>query len=54
MDELWMEREALMDESVPAHDLAICFELAKPDVGFEKCQTYDEIWEVLHEVERAS
>lgn len=44
------ELTALLDEAVPAHDLALCFSYTLPDAGFEKCQTYDEIRAILTEM----
>jgi hypothetical protein len=48
MEELRLEIIALQDEAIPPHDLAICFELARPGVGFEACTTYEDIWNILH------
>lgn len=50
MDELRLELIALMDEALPAHDLALCFSYAVPDKGFETCETYDEIWKLIKEL----
>ena len=47
MDELRLEIEALLDESVPARDLGICFSLTLPNEGFEDVQTYEEIHDIL-------
>jgi hypothetical protein len=44
------ELTALMDEAVPARDLGYCFSLSLPDHGFENCETYDEIREILEEL----
>lgn len=44
------ELTALMDESIPANDLGLCFSYTIPDKGFENCQTYDEIRLILTEM----